>query len=94
VRIAGPKTEVLKTIKNILGVSVCEEQGQSENGSFDYVIEAEGNVDIRKPLFHELAARAYPILLLKPLDMSLEDIFISLTKDKDTGTKTAEEAKS
>lgn len=81
-RIAGPQAEVTKTIRGILGVSYCEAAGSSEMGSTDYIIEADPNVDVRKPLFYALAAKSYPILLLKPLDMSLEDIFLQLTEDQ------------
>lgn len=80
-RIAGPQSEVTKAIKGILGVSYCEAQGSKEKGSVDYIVEADTNVDIRKPLFYELAAKSYPILMLKPLDISLEDIFLQLTED-------------
>jgi ABC-2 type transport system ATP-binding protein len=80
-RIAGPQAEVTKAIRGLLGVSFCEARGSSETGSMDYVIEADMNVDIRKPLFYELAAKSYPILMLKPLDISLEDIFLQLTDD-------------
>jgi ABC-2 type transport system ATP-binding protein len=81
-RIAGPQVEVTKTLKGILGVSYCEASGSSENGSVDYIIEADQNVDIRKPLFYALAGKSYPILMLKPLDISLEDIFLQLTGDQ------------
>jgi len=80
-RIAGPQAEILRSVRGILGVSSCEASESVETGSFDYVIESDENVDIRKPLFHELASKGYPILLLKPLDLTLEDIFLQLTRD-------------
>ena len=38
-------------------------------------------IDIRKPMFNTLAKAGYPILMMRPHDMSLEDIFISLTEE-------------
>ncbi len=82
VRVAGPMAEVAATIKGILGVAFCEPGEQNEEGAFDYIVESDGDVDIRKPMFYELAKKNYPILMLKPLDLSLEDIFLQLTKEK------------
>jgi hypothetical protein len=39
-------------------------------------------VDIRKPMFMALAKAGYPILQLKSMDLSLEDIFLSLVEEK------------
>ena len=39
-------------------------------------------MDIRKPMFSALAKAGYPILQLKSMDLSLEDIFIKLVEDK------------
>ena len=45
-------------------------------------MEAKPNVDIRKPMFMALAKAGYPILQLKSMDLSLEDIFLSLVEEK------------
>ena len=79
VRVAGNPSDVLKAIRNINGVSYCEAQEEKEANTMDYIVEADTNVDIRKPLFHAMAEKSYPILLLKPFDISLEDIFLQLT---------------
>ena len=49
---------------------------------FSYVIEADKDVDVRKPIFHRLAEAGYPILELRSLGMSLEDIFLQLTTEE------------
>jgi ABC-2 type transport system ATP-binding protein len=79
VRIAGDESKVLKCIKELEGVKYVDVQGQKEPNTIDYIIEAEPNVDIRKPLFYALSKNQYPILMLKSLDLSLEDIFLQLT---------------
>jgi len=83
-RIAGTENQVLKTIKEIEGVKYVDVQGQKEPDTLDYIIEAEENIDIRKPLFYALSKGGYPILMLKSIDLSLEDIFLQLTTDEGT----------
>ena len=55
---------------------------QAEKGSYDFLVEARPNVDIRKPMFAALAKAGYPILQLKSMDLSLEDIFLKLVEEK------------
>ena len=40
------------------------------------------NTDIRRPLFNTLAKSGYPILMLRPMDLELEDIFLQLTNER------------
>ena len=48
----------------------------------DGMPEADRTVDIRRPLFNQMAKLSYPILMLRPMDIELEDIFLQLTTDK------------
>ena len=80
-RVAGPKDAVLTLLRSRDGVKSVEVLGEIESRSFDFVVESLPNVDIRKPLFHALAAAEFPILMLRPQNASLEDIFIKLTED-------------
>ena len=41
-------------------------------------MESQPNVDIRKMMFNELARKGYPIIGLRSMDMSLEDVFVQL----------------
>ena len=77
-RIAGNKAEVKKAIRALEGVLSCEELGSKEKGATDFMIESRPSVDIRKMLFRMLAERGYTLLGLKSMDMSLEDLFVSL----------------
>ncbi|MDR0857657.1 MAG: ABC transporter ATP-binding protein [Oscillospiraceae bacterium] len=82
IRIAGPRDNVRKILRGIDGVVFADSTIQAEQGAFDWLVEAQPNVDIRKPIFNALAQANYPILQLKSMDMSLEDIFIQLTTKK------------
>lgn len=77
-RIAGGKAEVKKAVRALDGVLFVDELGQKEQGSHDFLIESQPSVDIRKPLFRMLAERGWVLMGLKSMDMSLEDVFVSL----------------
>ena len=77
-RIAGNKAEVKKAIRAMNSVLSCEELGAKEQGTNDFLIESEPNVDIRKMLFRLLSDRGWILMGLKSMDMSLEDVFVSL----------------
>ncbi|MDC7232597.1 MAG: ATP-binding cassette domain-containing protein [Spirochaetales bacterium] len=53
--------------------------GSSEDGVMSVVVEAGKETDIREDVFYALAQHKCPILQMRPLDMSLEEIFLNLT---------------
>ncbi len=79
-QICGAVPEVLKAVKNLEGVRYAELIMEKADDAADYIIESEKGIDIRKALFNMLAAKSMPLIGLRSLDMSLEEIFISLTK--------------
>jgi len=85
VRVAGPKTEVQKLLRSISDVLRVECLGSRETGSNDFLLEASPVVDIRKPLFNTLAQSKYPMIGLKSMDMSLEDMFVKLVTEDGEG---------
>lgn len=84
-RICGPSGEVLKALKEMDGVVYAELQGRRDEDSADYIVESQPNIDMRKPLFHMLCERSWPLIGLKSLDMSLEDIFMELVDHTSVG---------
>ena len=82
VRVAGPRDAVRRVLRSVDGVQFADVTVQAEKGSYDFLVEAKPNVDIRKPMFAALAQAGYPILQLKSMDLSLEDIFMKLVEDK------------
>ncbi len=82
IKIAGSSGSVTNAIKEIYGVKYIEATKKSEGDVTEYVIEAAKDVDVRRPIFFELAKLGYPILELKSLDLSLEDIFLQLTTEE------------
>ena len=78
VRISGPKTEIVKALRAVDSVIAVEPLTQKEEGAYDYLVESLPNVDIRKMMFATLAKKGWPILGLRSMDMSLEDVFVQL----------------
>ncbi len=78
-KICGNPKSVLSLIRSIDGVSYAEVTGEREEGSYGYIIEASGAIEIRKPLFYALCDARYPLIGLETETANLEDVFISLT---------------
>jgi ABC-2 type transport system ATP-binding protein len=85
VRIAGAGSSVRKAIRGISGVSYVEELGVREPETMDYIIESEKDTDIRRALFNAMARSGNPILMMRPMDVTLEDIFLQLTTEDKEG---------
>jgi len=79
VTIAGPQNKVKDILSNLYGVKYLEVSNKMNDDEYSYIIEADKDVDVRKPMFNQLAQNGFPILELKSLNLSLEEIFIQLT---------------
>ncbi len=81
-RISGPKNDIVKAIRAIDSVTYVEALSSKEPGSYDYMIESHPEVDIRKMMFSALANKGWPLIGLRSMDMSLEDMFVQLITDE------------
>ncbi len=87
-KIVGPEDEVLKALRGLGGVKTADVIGKRDTDSISYMIESQDRVDIRKPLFHMLSSKGWPMIGLEGMELSLEDIFMRLVgKEKDKETK-------
>ncbi len=82
VRINGTKEEALSVLRSCEGIRTAEYLGTHEEETCDFIIESDPNVDLRKPMFYALAKAGMAIYMLKPMDMTLEDIFLKLTAEE------------
>jgi len=90
VRLAAPEdADVIGVLSKLPGVAKVDYVGSFEKGTIDFIIEADKKVDIRRVLFDECAKRNWYILMITPLGMSLEDIFIQLVSKNDEQKKLA-----
>lgn len=79
VSIAGPKSSVIGSIEDIYGIKYVESHLEKDKDVIQYVIESDKDIDIRRPLFFAMAKAGYPILEMKSMDLTLEDIFLQIT---------------
>ena len=82
VRVAGPEEGAKTLIAGIPGVHTVMSMGEREPGVVEFAVEVKDGEDIRRPLFDRLSARKWPLMALKSMEMTLEDIFISLTRER------------
>ncbi len=83
VTIAGPENKVKDILNHLYGVKYLETSSKLKEDEYSYIIEADKDVDVRKSMFNQLAQQGYPILELKSLSLSLEDIFLQLTTNEE-----------
>lgn len=85
VRIIGPEKPVTRMLREIPGVKYVETLGSREADSVDYLVENDSKTDVRRPLVNAVLAGGYSLLMLKPMDVTLEDIFLQLTSEDKGG---------
>ena len=81
IQVAGAENDVLALLRKIPDVDSVSTLGEKEKGVFAFSVEPKHNADdIRREINKRLAASNYPIMELTSRKMTLEDVFISLTK--------------
>lgn len=81
VTISGPKSSVTGYIKDIYGVKYVESSVEKEKDVVTYIVESDNDVDVRRPLFFAMAKAGYPIIELKSMGMTLEEIFLQVVTE-------------
>ncbi|MDR1932141.1 MAG: ABC transporter ATP-binding protein [Spirochaetales bacterium] len=82
-RLDAGREAVSEVLAKIAGVSGQEERQPQEEGTTELVLEAAGDADIRRDIFRAFAAADIPILMMRSLDMSLEEIFLHVTTNEE-----------
>jgi len=78
-RIEGPREEIYKAVRTMDGVVSVRADMEREAGVYEYEIESKPGTDIRRPLNKLLSSKGWNILMMKPDDLTLEDIFLKIT---------------
>ena len=83
-RIEAPERDVLALLRKVENVLKVDSLGSKEPQTVDVVVEARREADIRRPVFNAVAKAGYTVLMMKTMDMTLEDIFLNLiTEEKE-----------
>ena len=67
-----------EAVNKIQGIKKIEQIQKNEDGTKQYIIEAQGEIDLRKTIFAELAKENITIFEMKKADSTLEDAFMKL----------------
>jgi ABC-2 type transport system ATP-binding protein len=78
VLVEGPKDEAAAAIAALANVKSVKEQS-TVNGKCGFVVESVLQQDIRRALADLIVQRRWGLLEMRPIGMSLEDIFLQLT---------------
>ena len=83
-RVAAAEKDVLPLLRKLDNVLKVDSLGKKEPETVDVVVEAKREADVRRPVFNAMAKAGYPILMMKSMDLTLEDIFLNLiTEEKE-----------
>lgn len=83
VRVKGPKNGILSVLEGLKGMAEVLYIGSFEEGTHDFTLETDPGADVREELFNKFADRKWPILGLKGIELTLEDVFLSLIGNVD-----------
>ena len=82
VRLKGEQKQILEALKNEKTIVKIEQEGTKEEGTFDFILEAQEAEDIRQVIFELAVKNDFVLLMMKSMDMSLEDIFLQVTSQE------------
>lgn len=89
-RIDGPKAEVLQAIRGIAGIKYVRADMEREPGIYEYELEAQPGQDVRRDINQIARENNWNILMLRTMEMSLEDIFLKITMGENVYAKGGE----
>lgn len=79
--VRGEKTKVEKVLRNICEIQEVTYRQSEIPGCVDLSVTTAKDQDIREVLFYQMADAKCPILRMNSSTMSLEDVFLQLTKE-------------
>jgi ABC-2 type transport system ATP-binding protein len=83
----GPAHDVIQKLRLLPGVRNVSLFTPKENGINVFEVENDPDLDIRKQIFFEMARNSWPIIEMRSLDPTLEDIFLQVTGYAQPGKK-------
>jgi ABC-2 type transport system ATP-binding protein len=85
VRVEGPATDVVRALGAVSGVQTVKEEGSGPGHVVTCVIESKKDRDVRKDVAAAVVRQNWGLLELRPVDLTLEDVFVRLvTEEKET----------
>jgi ABC-2 type transport system ATP-binding protein len=81
VRVKADPTQAREALKEYTIIRQVQVLESREPGTIDLELAGEEGVDIREAIFRCMSKNSLPVLLMKSMDLSLEEIFLTLTGD-------------
>lgn len=82
-RTAADKQEIVAALKALDGIKYVRADMEREKGIYDFDVEAEEKVDVRRAVNKLCREKGWNILMLQLSDLTLEDIFLKITTGDD-----------
>lgn len=82
---AADKNEITEALKSISGIKYVRADMEREKGIYDYDVEAEEKVDVRRAVNKLCHEKGWNILMMQLSDLTLEDIFLKITMGESIG---------
>ena len=79
VRVKGDRGQIQKALAEFSVIKDTTFETGKEPGTVDLLLNGADGVDIREAIFRCMAKNNFPILLMKSTELTLEEIFLSLT---------------
>ncbi len=86
-RIDGTPQQVEATLQKVPDVKKLSFKESQERGTVEVVVESDKDKDIRRDISKALGSAGLPILMMRSLDMTLEEIFLHLTTKEEEVAK-------
>ena len=83
----GPSRDITQKLRLIPGIKQAEAVLEKEGGITIFEIENDPDQDVRKQIFFEMARNSWPIIEMRSLDPTLEEIFLQVTSSYQTGRR-------
>jgi len=79
VRVKGEEARVVNALENYPVIKKVTPAGSREAGTVDLELSGDEDVDIREAIFSCMSKNGFPILEMKSMNLTLEEIFLQIT---------------
>jgi ABC-2 type transport system ATP-binding protein len=82
VRVEGPAAEVVRALGAVPGVQTVKQDSVDTAAVVTCIVESEKDRDVRKDIAAAVVQRQWGLLELRPVDVTLEDVFVRLVTEE------------
>jgi len=86
VRVEGPAADVVRALGAVSGVQTVKEEASGSTNMVTCVVESKKDRDVRKDVAATVVRQHWGLLELRPVDLTLEDVFVRLVTEEKEST--------